>query len=60
MKGKRDLTGYSQVPGALDQSGCICGFIKLGATFLEFASKPQEAWLQQSLCHRQVALMTGI
>lgn len=51
VKSKRHLTGYSQVPGALDRSGCVCGFIKLGATFLEFASKPQEAWLQQPLRH---------
>lgn len=43
MKGKRHLTGHSQVSRALDCAGSICGFIKLGATCLEFTSKPPEA-----------------
>lgn len=60
LKGKRHLTGYSQAPGMLDHSSCVRGFIKLGATFLEFASSPQEAWLQQSPHCWQVALLTGI
>lgn len=44
VKGKRHLTGYSQVSGALDRAGCICGFIRLGATCLEFASKPSRGF----------------